>query len=83
MTACFEIFPSDRFCSWTIGEVHVFDVRVVPNAAIVWRLGPPIWLVAFTWWPVGAEVRRECRGNLSQKRENRLRTSELVVDKHL
>lgn len=26
-----EIFPEARFASWTVGEVHVIDERVVPN----------------------------------------------------
>lgn len=26
-----DIFPEPRFNSWTVGEVHVFDRRIVPN----------------------------------------------------
>lgn len=26
-----NIFPEARFCSWTVGEVHVVDARIVPN----------------------------------------------------
>lgn len=26
-----EVFPESRFASWTVGEVHVLDERVVPN----------------------------------------------------
>ncbi len=26
-----EVFPENRFASWTVGEVHVLDERVVPN----------------------------------------------------
>jgi len=26
-----EVFPESRFASWTVGEVHVLDPRVVPN----------------------------------------------------
>ncbi len=26
-----DVFPEDRFNSWTVGEVHVFEKRLVPN----------------------------------------------------
>lgn len=26
-----EVFPETRFASWTVGEVHILDERVVPN----------------------------------------------------
>lgn len=26
-----EVFPEARFCSWTVGEVHVVDARIIPN----------------------------------------------------
>lgn len=26
-----EVFPETRFASWTVGEIHVLDQRVVPN----------------------------------------------------
>lgn len=26
-----EVFPESRFASWTVGEIHVLDPRVVPN----------------------------------------------------
>src|SRR5207237_2794392 len=26
-----ELFPESRFNSWAVGEVHVFDPRVLPN----------------------------------------------------
>jgi molecular chaperone HtpG len=26
-----DVFPEPRFCSWTIGEVHIQDSRIVPN----------------------------------------------------
>lgn len=26
-----ELFPEPRFNSWTVGEIHIFDPRIVPN----------------------------------------------------
>lgn len=26
-----ELFPESRFCSWTVGEIHVVDSRILPN----------------------------------------------------
>jgi hypothetical protein len=65
-----QIFPEDRFNSWTIGEVHILDRRVVPNgrrdefeanthyANIVNQLSP-----------IGRDIARRCRtsSNLRSK----------------
>ncbi|QIG78588.1 ATP-binding protein [Stakelama tenebrarum] len=57
-----DIFPETRFNSWTVGEVHIFDRRIVPNgrrdafeasthhANLVNHLSP-----------VGRDVARRCR----------------------
>lgn len=57
-----QIFPENRFNSWTIGEVHILDRRIVPNgrrdefeanahyANLVNQLSP-----------VGRDVARRCR----------------------
>lgn len=57
-----QIFPESRFNSWTVGEVHVFDRRIVPNgrrdefeanthyANLINQLSP-----------VGRDVARRCR----------------------
>ncbi|MBB3937228.1 ATP-binding protein [Aureimonas phyllosphaerae] len=72
------IFPEERFNSWTVGEVHVFDRRIVPNgrrddfeanahyANIVNQLSP-----------IGREVARRCR--TSSNRRTRLREFELAA----
>lgn len=57
-----QIFPESRFNSWTIGEVHIFDPRIVPNgrrdefeanahyANLVNQLSP-----------IGRDIARRCR----------------------
>lgn len=75
-----EVFPEDRFCSWTIGEVHVLDGRVVPNGRRdEFESNAHLDNIIAHLRPVGAEVARECR--VSSQRRNRLKTFELAADK--
>ena len=72
-----QIFPESRFNSWTVGEVHVFDQRIVPNgrrdefeanahyANLVNQLSP-----------VGRDVARRCR--TSSTLRSKLRDFELT-----
>lgn len=76
-----DIFPETRFNSWTVGEVHIFDRRIVPNgrrdafeasahhANLVNHLSP-----------VGRDVARRCRtssGLRSKLREFELASQEV------
>lgn len=75
-----EIFPEDRFCSWTIGEVHVLDGRVVPNGRRdEFESNAHLDNIIAHLRPVGAEVARECR--VSSQKRNRLKTFELAADR--
>ena len=75
-----EVFPEDRFCSWTIGEVHVLDGRVVPNGRRdEFEGNTHLDNIIAHLRPVGAEVARECR--VSSQKRNRLKTFELAADK--
>lgn len=75
-----EIFPEDRFCSWTIGEVHVLDARVLPNGRRdEFESNAHLDNIIAHLRPVGAEVARECR--VSSQKRNRLKTFELAADK--
>lgn len=75
-----EVFPEDRFCSWTIGEVHVLDARVVPNGRRDEFEGSThLDNIIAHLRPLGAEVARECR--LSSQKRNRLKIFELGADK--
>lgn len=75
-----EVFPEDRFCSWTIGEVHVLDGRVVPNGRRdEFESNAHLDNIIAHLRPVGAEVARACR--VSSQKRNRLKTFELATDK--
>lgn len=75
-----EIFPEDRFCSWTIGEVHILDGRVVPNGRRdEFENNAHLDNIVAHLRPIGAEVARECR--VSSQRRNRQKTFELAADK--
>lgn len=64
-----EVFPEDRFCSWTIGEVHVLDARVVPNGRRdEFESNAHLDNIVAHLRPLGAEVARECR--ISSKKRN-------------
>jgi molecular chaperone HtpG len=72
-----QIFPEARFNSWTVGEVHIFDRRIVPNgrrdefeanahhANLVNQLSP-----------IGREVARRCR--TSSARRSKLKEFEFA-----
>lgn len=75
-----EIFPEDRFCSWTIGELHVLDARVVPNGRRdEFEGNGHLDNIIAHLRPVGATVARECR--VASQMRNRLKTFELAADK--
>lgn len=71
-----EVFPEVRFNSWTIGEIHVLDRRIVPNA----RRDSFEQSAAFSdllaqLVPIARDIARRCRQ--SSARRNRLRAVEL------
>jgi hypothetical protein len=71
-----EIFTEDRFCSWTIGEVHVLDPRVVPNGRRDdFEASGHLDNVIAHLRPFAAEVARECR--TSSQRRNRIKSFDL------
>ena len=75
-----EIFPEDRFCSWSIGEVHVLDARVIPNGRRDdFESNAHLDNIIIHLRPVGAEVAKECR--LSSQKRNRLKVFEIASGK--
>lgn len=75
-----EIFPEDRFCSWSVGEVHILDPRVVPNGRRdEFENNAHLDNIIAHLRPIGAEVARECR--VSSQKRNRLKQFELAADK--
>jgi molecular chaperone HtpG len=63
-----EIFPEARFNSWSIGEVHIVDKRIIPN-------GRRDGFEANTHYrnlinhlaPVGRDIARKCRASSSRR----------------
>ena len=75
-----EIFPEDRFCSWSVGEVHILDARVVPNGRRdEFESSAHLDNVMAHLRPIGVEVARECR--VSSQKRNRKKLFELAADK--
>ena len=75
-----EIFPEDRFCSWSVGEVHILDARVVPNGRRdEFESSAHLDNVVAHLRPIGAEVARECR--MSSQKRNRRKLFELAGKK--
>ncbi|HVT37654.1 MAG TPA: ATP-binding protein [Gemmatimonadaceae bacterium] len=70
-----EVFPEVRFNSWTIGEIHVLDRRIVPNA----RRDSFEQSAAYSdllaqLVPTARDIAKRCRD--SSARRNRLRAIE-------
>ena len=75
-----EIFPEDRFCSWSVGEVHILDPRVVPNGRRDdFENNSHLDNIVAHLRPIGAEVARECR--VSSQKRNRMKLFELAADR--
>ena len=75
-----DVFPEERFCSWSIGEVHVLDGRVVPNGRRdEFESNAHIDNIVTHLRPVGARIARECR--VSSQKRNRIKGFELAADK--
>ncbi len=75
-----DFFPEDRFCSWSVGEVHILDARVVPNGRRdEFENNTHLDNIVAHLRPIGAEVARECR--VSSQKRNRMKLFELAADK--
>ena len=71
-----NVFPEERFCSWTIGEVHVLDPRVVPNGRRdAFEANIQLDNITTHLRPAVSEIARECR--LSSIRRNRRKAIEI------
>ena len=74
------VFPEPRFNSWSVGEIHVLDSRIVPNARRDDFEPSGAWYSLLNQLaPVGRELGRRCRVN-SQIR-NRLKAFESGVER--
>ena len=77
-----DVFPEERFCSWTIGEIHLIDRSIMPNGRRD-NFEPNTHLanVITHLAPIGSNVAQHCRSS-SQVR-NRMKTFELGEQKIL
>ena len=75
-----DIFPEERFNSWTVGEIHVIDDRIMPNGR---RDGfdqsPQLAHLLNHLSPYGMQIARHCR--VSSQKRNRLKSVELGISK--
>lgn len=75
-----EIFPEERFNSWTIGEIHILDRRITPNGRRDdFDHSPQLANLINHLSPVGMKIARHCRSS-SQER-NRIKQFELSAQK--
>ena len=71
-----EIFPEARFNSWTVGEVHILDRRVMVNGRRDgFEQNAAYFDLLSKLVPLGREIARRCR--LTSARRNRVRAFEL------
>jgi len=70
-----EVFPESRFNSWTIGEVHILDRRIIPNGRRdAFELNSHLANVINHLSPIGHEIAKRCR--LESAIRNKLKTFE-------
>jgi len=68
-----DMFPEDRFCAWSIGEIHILDPRVVPNGRRdAFEGNIHLDNILHHLRPIGADIARHCR--VSSQKRNRLKT---------
>lgn len=77
-----NVFPEERFCSWTVGELHLVDTRILPNGRRDdFEPNSHLSNVVTHLIPYGSEVARHCRK--SSKIRNRKKVFELGEQKIL
>ncbi len=77
-----NVFPEERFCSWTIGEVHLSDQKIMPNGRRDnFESNSHLDNVITHLTPYGSEIARHCRS--SSQIRNRKKTFQLGEQKIL
>lgn len=67
-----ELYPEPRFNSWTVGEVHIIDARIVPNGRRDgFEQDAHFSNLANRLAPVARAVSRRCRTSSAQRRNMR------------
>ena len=59
-----KVYPEERFCSWTIGEVHITDQKILPNGRRdYFETNNHLANLIMHLTPYGSEVARNCRSS--------------------
>lgn len=67
-----DAFPEDRFNSWSVGEVHIFDKRVVPNGRRDgFEHGNHLSNLKSQLLPIGHKVAQQCRKESSHRNQSK------------
>ncbi len=75
-----EVFPEQRFNSWVVGEIHVLDHRLIPNARRDdFETNSALISLKSQLIPVARELGRRCR--VSSQIRNRAKQFEHSADK--
>ena len=75
-----EIFPEDRFNSWTVGEVHIIDNRISPNGRRDdFEQNTHFANLTNHLAPQAGKIARHCRS--SSQIRNRVKTFEIGAEK--
>lgn len=75
-----DVFPEARFASWTVGEVHIIDDRVIPNGRRdEFEQNAHYGHLTTQLTPIGDKIARLCRH--SSVARNRLKTFDVGANK--
>lgn len=57
-----HVFPEERFASWTVGEIHVLDPRIVPNGRRDdFEQNGALFHIVNQLAPIARDIARRCR----------------------
>ncbi len=57
-----HVFPEDRFVSWTVGEIHILDPRIVPNGRRDdFEQNAALFHIVNQLAPIARDIARRCR----------------------